>query len=272
MFSAFILSVALLGADDRPTDATTTAKPALETYREALPRTAKTADAQVRLALWCEAHGLTAERLKHLSMAVLYDPSNTFARGLMGLVSFHGKWDRPEIVGKEIQNDPAHQAIVKEYLARRARTSETAEAQMKLAAWCEEHGLKEQAIAHYTAVTRIDLRAIPPGNTSDTRSKATVGSSPREAVAAKQEAAQPETRGQALEDRTGKVARRAGKQGRAKRAKGEQELAEVIDPLAVSMIWAIFGHGNERRNRGGADARADRWPGGFKLARGLGGL
>ena len=65
----------------------------------------------VRLALWCEAHGLTAERLKHLSLAVLYDPSNTLARGLMGLVAYHGKWDRPDVVGQQIQNDPARQAI-----------------------------------------------------------------------------------------------------------------------------------------------------------------
>ncbi len=30
---------------------------------------------------WCESHGLGAERMKHLAMAVLYDPSNGLARG-----------------------------------------------------------------------------------------------------------------------------------------------------------------------------------------------
>ena len=53
-------------------------------------RPAAMPDAHVRLALWCESHGLTAERLKHLSLAVLYDPSNMLARGLMGLVALHG--------------------------------------------------------------------------------------------------------------------------------------------------------------------------------------
>ena len=94
-----------------------------------MARAGKNADAHVRLALWCEAHGLTAERLKHLSLAVLYDPGNTLARGLMGLVAYHGKWDRPDVVGREIQNDPAHQALVREYLDRRARTPDKAEAQ-----------------------------------------------------------------------------------------------------------------------------------------------
>ena len=48
---------------------------------QARKKAGRDAKAQVRLALWCEAHGLTAERLKHLSLAVLYDPANALARG-----------------------------------------------------------------------------------------------------------------------------------------------------------------------------------------------
>ena len=51
---------------------------------------------------------MTAERMKHLAMAVLYDPSNALARGLMGMVAYKGKWDRPEVVGKQIEDDPAY--------------------------------------------------------------------------------------------------------------------------------------------------------------------
>ena len=39
--------------------------------------------AQVRLALWCEAHGMERERIRHLAVAVLTDPSNAMARGLI---------------------------------------------------------------------------------------------------------------------------------------------------------------------------------------------
>ena len=76
-------------------------------YQAAAAKAGRDASAHVRLALWCESHGMTAERMKHLAMAVLCDPSNPLARGLMGLVSFKGKWDRPEVVGKQIEEDQA---------------------------------------------------------------------------------------------------------------------------------------------------------------------
>jgi len=68
------------------------------TYQEARARTGKSSEEQVRLALWCEAHGLTKERLNHLALAVLSDPANATARGLMGrfrhgiLSSFASEW------------------------------------------------------------------------------------------------------------------------------------------------------------------------------------
>ena len=79
------------------------------------------AKAHVRLALWCESHGLGAERMKHLAMAVLYDPSNGLARGLMGLVAYHGKWERPDDVSRQAQDDPKRKALMQEYLQARAQ-------------------------------------------------------------------------------------------------------------------------------------------------------
>ncbi len=97
-----------------------------------------------------------AERMKHLALAVLYDPSNALARSLMGLVAYKGKWSRPEEVGRRIQEDPEYRKRVDEYLQRRARTADEPEAQMKLAAWCQQNGLKAQAVAHYHVVVRLD--------------------------------------------------------------------------------------------------------------------
>ena len=48
----------------------------LSEYKAAAAGAGHDPKAHVRLALWCEAHGLTSERLKHLSLAVLYDPTN----------------------------------------------------------------------------------------------------------------------------------------------------------------------------------------------------
>ena len=40
---------------------------ASESYQQAKANAGRTPDDQVKLAYWCEAHGLTAERLKHLN-------------------------------------------------------------------------------------------------------------------------------------------------------------------------------------------------------------
>ena len=130
-------------AGDRPTDRST--------YEAAKKEAGRDAKAHVRLALWCEAHGMSAERMKHLAMAVLYDPSNGLARGLMGLVAYQGKWERPDEVSRQVQDDPKRKALMQEYLQRRAKTPDRADDQWKLAIWCEQNGLKDQAIAQYHA-------------------------------------------------------------------------------------------------------------------------
>ena len=70
----------------------------LQAYKRAAAQIGRDPDAHVKLALWCEAHGLSAERTRELTMAVLRDPSHALARGLLGLVAYQGKWQRPEQV------------------------------------------------------------------------------------------------------------------------------------------------------------------------------
>jgi hypothetical protein len=48
-------------------------------YTAAAAQVPRAPEAQVKLALWCEAHGLKAEALKHLARAVLIDPKNAAA-------------------------------------------------------------------------------------------------------------------------------------------------------------------------------------------------
>jgi Pretoxin HINT domain len=237
----------LVGADDPTTTRKPAAKPAQETYQAALAETGKNADAHVRLALWCEAHGLTAERLKHLSLAVLYDPSNALARGLMGLVAYQGRWGRPELIGAQIQNDPAHRAIVKEYLDRRARTPDTADAQMKLAAWCDQNGLKEQAIAHYNAVIRINPSRDSAWKHLGYKKQGSRWVKPEEASAAKQEVTRQKQADKFWKTKLEGLRHGLDSKDAAKRTQAEHELTEVTDPRAVPMIWTIFVRGGERQ-------------------------
>ena len=189
---------------------------------------------------------MTAERFKHLSLAVLYEPSNALARGLMGLVAFHGKWDRPDVIGRQIQNDPAHQAMIREYLDRRARTPDTADAQLKLAAWCDEKGLKEQAIAHYSAVTNINPARDSAWKRLGYKKQGNHWVKPEEVAAARQEAARQMQADKQWKPKLEKL--RAGLESKdaAKRAKAEQGLREVTDARAVPMIWAILVPGGQR--------------------------
>ena len=110
----------------------------------------------VRLALWCEAHGLTAERTRELTLAIVREPGHTLARGLLGLVSFDGKWQRPEQVSRALNEDPDLSSRAEEYFKRRQKTPDRAEAQWKLALWCDQVGLKQQANAHLYRVLMLD--------------------------------------------------------------------------------------------------------------------
>ena len=125
-------------------------------YQAAAARAGRDAGAHLKLAVWCEAHGMDAERLKHLAVALAIDPQNAAARGLMGLVAYGGKWLPPEKVGEAVKADEAMAAKLAEYEGKRQATPETAEAQWQLGLWCEKNGLKAEATAHFTAVTQID--------------------------------------------------------------------------------------------------------------------
>jgi Pretoxin HINT domain len=221
-------------------DGTATGPPELSVYKSAAAQAHRDPGAHVRLALWCEDHGMTAERLKHLSLAVLNDPSNALARGLLGLVAYHGKWERPDVVGRQIQNDPARHAIVREYLDRRARTPDKAEAQMKLAAWCALKGLKEQALAHYSAVTRLEPRREAAWKHLGYKKRGNRWVKPEEVEAAKQEATRQKLADKEWKTKLEKLRDGLESKDAARRAKAEQGLTEVTDPRAVPMIWALF--------------------------------
>jgi hypothetical protein len=216
-------------------------------YEAAQSRIGHDAAAHVRLALWCEAHGLTSERLKHLSLAVLYDPANTVARGLLGLVGYHGQWARPDAISRQIQNDPGHQALVRDYLDRRARTPDKADAQMKLATWCEEKGLKEQSIAHYSVVTRLDPSRDAAWKHLGYKKQGTRWFKPDEVAAAKALSTHQKTADKHWRPKLERLREGLESKDATRRAKAGEGLTEVTDPRAVPMIWALFVRGSERQ-------------------------
>ena len=178
MLCSVLVCCVLVGADRVEPTQSATSLTELSAYQAAKKEAGRDADAQVRLALWCESHGMLAERSKHLALAVLYDPSHALARGLLGMVAYQGKWGRPDVVARQVENDPTYRDAIREYLERRSRTADKADSHLKLASWCEQKGLKAQALTHYEQVTILDPRATPPGSISASRSRGIAGSSP----------------------------------------------------------------------------------------------
>ena len=208
MFSALLVCTACLAFDQPATVATESPgiSGAQGAYLDAKSQLGRSPDDHVRLALWCEAHRMETERLKHLTIAVLKDPAHATARGLLGLVAFGGGWHSPEAIGSKLEADQSHKALRAEYNALRARMGNSADAHWKLALWSEQQGLKPQANAHLVAVTQLD-----PGSRCGLDSASASGANP--------------ALGHRRPDRRGK--------GRSRRPeKGRQALDDGFDPMA----------------------------------------
>ena len=238
MLVAFACSALLASGPDAPPVADNR-----RAYQEARAVAGRSPEDQVRLALWCESHGLTAERLHHLTLAVLADPRNATARGLMGLVSRDGRWLRPEVLADKLKADEDRAATLAEYEAKRLKAAYTADAQWALGLWADEHGLKEQSKAHFTAVTRLDpsreiawKRLGYKKHEGRWATDAQLAAEKAEAEAQKQ----ADNKWRPLIDRCKSMLDRP-----ANREAAETALAEVTDPRAVPAILHAFGKGRE---------------------------
>jgi hypothetical protein len=210
-------------------------------YESARAKAGRDADAHVRLALWCEAHGMSAERARHLALAVLADPGHAAARGLMGLVADGGAWRRPDQVAERARADAKQAAKLAEYNARRAKAAKTGDAQWKLAVWCEENGLEAEAKAHLTAVTRLEPWRDAPWRKLGYRKFGGRWMSPEQIEAAKAERV-----AQARANERWMPLLRTWKgwlREKGKRAEAEAALAGVEDRYAVPAILSVFARG-----------------------------
>jgi hypothetical protein len=237
MISALLISCGLLTAG--PDVASAPSAEDLATYQAAKTKAGRDPGANVRLSLWCEAHGLEAERLKHLALAALADPTFSPARALMGLVSEGGRWARPDSIADRARSDPAALAIREEYMARRNRAEYTADDQWKLARWAEEHGLTAEAMAHDTAVTRID-----PTREAAWKKLGCRRFEGRWMTAAQIDALRADREAQVRADKHWGLLLEKWKEWLGKpqrRAEAEVGLLGVIDPRAVRAIGKVFG-------------------------------
>jgi tetratricopeptide (TPR) repeat protein len=244
MFCTMLMCCALVGDDGRPVSG---GLADLAAYKAASAAAAGSADAQVKLALWCEAHGLTKERLTHLAAAVAAEPGNALARGLLGLVAHQGKWERPEVVAQQIENDPAQREPVREYLDRRVKADMTPGAQLSLAVWCERKGLTAQALAHYNEVIRLDPSRADVWRHLGYRKQGNRWLKAEEIVAQEREAVRQKLADKRWKPILAKLRDDLDSTNPLKRARAQERLSEVTDPRAMPMIWAHFVRGSEQQ-------------------------
>lgn len=248
-------AVALLATSPQEPAPSAAAASDLKTYEAARPKAGRDAGAHVKLALWCEAHGLSAERARHLAQAVSIDPGQVTARGLLGLIEFAGRWVSPEQVSAKRRADAALMKKLEAYNARRGALQELLETSkriaadprkasrehQKLAMWCDEQGLRDQALAHFTMAVQLD-----PYHESTWKRLGYVKRRGRwilrEQVAADERDADLQRK---ADKRWEPLLRRwNGWLGdKARRDEAEGLLANVVDPGAVPSIGRVFGAG-----------------------------
>ena len=243
MFSILLVTCGLLSF---PGPDQSAAKADLSAYEAVKAKVGRDADAHVKLALWCEAHGLTAERVKHLVLATLISPSNATARGLLGLVAHGDKWQKPEDVKSQLSSDPQAQAVLQEYLQRRAATPDKADAQWKLAQWCDQRDLGEQALAHYNTVVRLDPRREAAWKKLGFKKSGDRWVKPDQLAVEKTEAEHQKLANKRWKPILERYRDGLNSKTEARRTQAEAGLSGITDRYAVPAVWEVLVKGDER--------------------------
>jgi hypothetical protein len=242
--TALVASLLLAVVSGGPATPTSEDRAAYESARAAAGRSA---EAHIRLALWCERRGLEAERIRHLAMAVLIEPGNVTARGLLGLVNHEGKWEDPAKVGERIRADEALAARLAEYNARRDALDQelrspsrarAEQAHVKLGLWCEQKGLKAEATAHFTSAAQLN-----PQNEATWKHLGCVKHNGRWMSRERADAEEREAALQKEANRRWEPQLRTWRTMLADagtRTEAEDQLAKVDDPRAVPAIVRVF--------------------------------
>jgi len=246
MISTVLLGFVLLGAAGAGSGPETLSPIERSAYEAAKSKAGNNALAHVKLAIWCEARGLLSERAEHLEKALSIDPSNALAHGLLGQLAYRGEWGTPDVVERKIQNDPVQRRPVQEYVTRRAKTLDTADAQLQLAIWCDKNGLKDQAIAHYQEVLRLDSGKDAVWRRLGYKKQGEQWIKPDEAAADRQDADRQRRADKQWRSRLERIRDGLDSKDRSRRGKAEQSVGDVKDPRAVPMIWSVLLRGSEK--------------------------
>jgi hypothetical protein len=266
MLQVALLCASLLAA---PASDPAAASGDVQTYEALKAKAGKDSRAQVKLALWCEAHGLDSQRIKHLAQAVLSDSKNVTARGLMGLIASGGRWDTAVRARERMKADDAQAANLAEYERRRSRLTadeihsrkavegveekgnleaaylarhrnnrRLAQAHVELGLWCRGKGLEPEATAHFTMAVQLDASRDTKWELLGYVKHNGRWMSPEQAAADEREARDQKQADRYWEPLLKKWLSRLG-ESRLRR-EAEDLLATVTDPRAIPSILKLL--------------------------------
>ena len=169
--------------------------------------------------------------------------------GLLGLVLYQGKWQRPDDVSRQARDDPARQAILKQYLDRRARAADKPDDQWRLALWCDQNGLKEQSTVHLRRVVTLDPRREAAWRRLGFKKQGSQWVKPDLAAAEKAEFEAQRHANKTWKPKLERLGEELAARDKLKRAAAEEALGQIADPRAVPMVWTVFVRGDQSRQR-----------------------
>ncbi|WP_435010961.1 hypothetical protein P12x_002251 [Tundrisphaera lichenicola] len=211
-------------------------------YQEARAAVGPSAEAQVRLALWCEARGLADLERAHLKLAIEADPDQPIARRLLGQMVDEGRWRTPAEAIERAGNQADRRDALARYARRRDQIADTPQAHWQMARWAEEAGLLAEAEVHLRAVVRLDPAREEAWKKLGARKQGSRWVFPDRAAIEKSEI---EARRKADARWRPLLARWKTWLGQpSKQPEAEALLRGVTDPLAVPSIGKVFGSGS----------------------------
>jgi hypothetical protein len=140
-----------------------------------------------------------------------------------------------------VRSPEAEGAALAEYNARREKTPQTADAQYQLGLWCEQKGLKAEAMVHFAAVLQRD-----PGRQAAWKHLGFKKHQGRWMTEAQVTAQKEEAEAQKKSDRHWEPLLRKWKSWlgtKGQHGEAETALAGVTDLRAVPSVWKVFGLG-----------------------------
>lgn len=116
------------------------------------PKTLSESERLVAAAVQAEVAGDVGQYLTLLQAAIRSDPNNKVARWQLGQVQVGRDWIPAEEAQRRSANDP----LQAEYRQRRAAASDSLADQIRLARWCRDNKLNDEAELHWTVVLSHD--------------------------------------------------------------------------------------------------------------------